>query len=73
MMNDNLVVSLRCYVVYMWVNKKCYRGLCGSGGCMEPLPVVASGGVPRNFVQGGGGGSTNSVEGRGQRTGTWGR
>jgi hypothetical protein len=31
-------------------------------------------GVPRNFVQGrGGGGSTNSVEDRGQRTWIWGR
>lgn len=42
MMNDNLDVPLRCYVAYTLGKIETYfRRICGSGGCMEPLPVVA--------------------------------
>jgi len=43
-------------------------GECGGGVQTPPPPKFTCGsGAPRNFVRGGGGGSTNSVEDRGQR------
>jgi hypothetical protein len=41
--------------------KNLYRSSC------KVPDILVSSGVPRNFVRGGGGGSTNSVEDRGRR------
>jgi hypothetical protein len=37
------------------------------GNSLSEFMVLRNSGVPRNFFSGGGGGSTNSVEDRGQR------
>ena len=50
------------FLIFIPSNNQLHSILCFT----FPVPCIMISGVPRNFVQGGGGDSTNSVEDRGQ-------